>query len=246
MTAPESAQEVAVDPIGSPRASRSRLRRAFGFALDATLLIALAFTVFIAYGLVGNRWYHILAIEGGSMEPTITRGDLIVVTPLESEIRPGMILTMGVNGRIVTHRVIAVLPDGSLVTRGDANGLDDDWQGKPITVFGQYAFTIPALGRFLPISNGSAASFTDQETAAQRIEVGHWTISGPDPAVALPPAATPALTPEPTAGEPTAADATPAEPTPSQMESASPPVTDPPLPTYPDTPSASPDPEPTP
>ena len=116
------------------------------------------------------------------MEPAISRGDLIVVTPPPATIEPGMILTMGVDGRIVTHRVVSVKADGSLVTRGDANDLDDDWHGKPVTVYGQYLFTIPALGRVLPVNNATGASFNDLVQASQRITVGPWT---PPPAQPL-------------------------------------------------------------
>ncbi len=233
------------------RAWVAGVRRVVRVAFDAALVVALAFTVFVAYGIIGNRWYHVVGIEGGSMEPTITRGDLIVVTPLESAVEPGMILTMGVDGRVVTHRVIAVMSDGSLVTRGDANELNDDWRGKPITVFGQYKFTIPALGRFLPISNASGASFNDQETATQRIVVGDVSQEQPAPAPAGapfpigPPAPTPgesspSPSPSPTpppAGSSAPPPADPAPPPPAESaqpppaESAPPPPADPASPT---------------
>ncbi len=114
---------------------------------EVALIAAVALTVFIGAGILGNPWYHIVAIKGGSMEPTIMRGDLIIVTPPPETIEPGMILVMGVGDRMVTHRVVAVRPDGSLVTQGDANRIADDWQGMPITIFGRYQFAIPALGR---------------------------------------------------------------------------------------------------
>ena len=61
--------------------------------------------------------------------------------------------------------MVYVGTDGSLVTRGDANNVEDDWDSEPITVYGQYQFTIPALGRYLPIGNASGALFRDQEDA---------------------------------------------------------------------------------
>jgi signal peptidase len=143
--------------------------------LDVALVAALLLVVFVGYGMLGNRWYHVIAIEGGSMEPTIARGDLIVVTPAPAAVQPGMILTLQVGRRVVTHRVVAVRPDGSFVTRGDANNTNDDWGSQPVRVYGQYAFRIPALGQFLPVSNASGASFADGTGASQKITVAHWT-----------------------------------------------------------------------
>jgi signal peptidase I len=219
----------------------ARVRRVVLGAVDALLVAAFVVTVFVAYGVIGNRWYHVVAIEGGSMEPTITRGDLIVLTPAPTKIEPGMILTMGVDGRVVTHRVVSVGADGSIVTRGDANQANDDWNGKRITIYGQYLFTIPALGRFLPISNGSGASFIDERATAQRVEVGFWTITGPAP-VAPPPSAWPPSQPiwEPPVPPiveppvpPTAEPSPTAEPTspPPTVEQPPPPAAEPPVPT---------------
>ena len=115
------------------------------------------------------------------MEPTITRGDLIVVTPPPTTIEPGMILTMGVEGRIVTHRVVSVGTDGSLVTRGDANAVNDDWHGERITIYGQYLFTIPRSADSCRSTTHRVPRSSPGKTATQRIEVGHWTIAGPDP-----------------------------------------------------------------
>ena len=62
--------------------------------VEAALIAALALAVFIGAGIVGNPWYRIVTIEGGSMEPTISRGDLIMVAPAPSKVEPGMILVM--------------------------------------------------------------------------------------------------------------------------------------------------------
>ncbi len=155
----------------TPLRSHPRIRKSSGLAVDAVFVAALALAVFIAYGSVGNRWYHVVAIMGGSMEPTITRGDLIVVTPPPSKIEVGMIVTMTADGRVVTHRVVEVRPDGRLVTKGDANDAVDHWNGT-VTVDGVYAFTIPLIGRYIPIVNGSEASFVHRSAASQQIAIG--------------------------------------------------------------------------
>ena len=91
-------------------------------------------TVFIGAGLAGTPWYRFVTIEGGSMAPAIARGDLILVTPAPAQVEPGMILVLRVGGQLVTHRVVAVNADGTFITRGDANAVDDAWGGQPVTV----------------------------------------------------------------------------------------------------------------
>ena len=136
------------------------------------LIAALALVVFIGAGIVGNPWYRMVTIEGGSMEPAISRGDLIVVTPAPSKVEPGMILVMTVGGEVVTHRVVAVNADGTFVTRGDANRVNDAWDSRQIHVDGLYVATIPWLGHVLRIGNGSEASFADGTSATMQITVG--------------------------------------------------------------------------
>jgi signal peptidase I len=104
------------------------------------------FTLFIAYGLANNRWYHVLVVNGGSMEPVIHWGDAVVITRPPHELRPGMIITMEVEGQLVTHRVIATHP---LVTKGDANSAPDQWKGSQVRVVGQVRFTLPKLGQVM-------------------------------------------------------------------------------------------------
>ena len=77
------------------------------------------------------------------MAPAIGRGDLILVAPAPAKVEPGMILVLRVGGQVVTHRVVAVNPDGTFVTRGDANSVNDAWGGKPVSVEGQYLATMP-------------------------------------------------------------------------------------------------------
>jgi signal peptidase I len=160
----------------SPQAGHPRVRRLLGVALDAVLLAALPVILFLGFGMVGTPWYHVIKIDGGSMAPTISRGDLILMAPAPTHVEPGMVLVMTVGDELVTHRVVAVHADGTFVTRGDANRVDDAWGGQPVQVNGQYLATIPWLGRFLPVPVASAASFADAATATAQIKVGIFPI----------------------------------------------------------------------
>jgi hypothetical protein len=57
-----------------------------------------------------------------------------------------MILTLAVNGSLVTHRLVGFGDYGTLITQGDANAVVDDWTGASITVVGVYRARIPYLG----------------------------------------------------------------------------------------------------
>jgi signal peptidase I len=150
--------------------------------LEALLIATIALLAFIALGLVGNPWYRVIGIDGGSMEPTLSRGDLIVVRSAPPTIEPGMILVMRIGNETVTHRVVATAADGTFTTRGDANMVDDQWDPRDIRVQGLYVATIPWLGRVLPVPDTSRALFTDEVTATMQITVGPFSNPPPTPA----------------------------------------------------------------
>lgn len=136
--------------------------------VDVALILAIGFTVFVGYGLADNRWYRIIAVEGESMRPTLVSGDAIVLTRPPAVLEPGMIVTLEVDGRVVTHRVVAT--DGSaFITRGDANDVDDDWRGVPVDVVGVQRARIPLLGRVLTFLAGITGSGAWQ---SDRVVVG--------------------------------------------------------------------------
>jgi signal peptidase I len=168
-----------IELMGADPAARAR--RFSGAVLKVALLAAITFVAFIGVGLAPNPWYRIVAIEGGSMEPTLSRGDLIVVRPAPPILEPGMILVMTVGNSTVTHRVVTVNADGTFVTRGDANGVDDRWNPQDVDVQGEYVAAIPWLGRILPIPYTSGALFADGATATMNITVGPFSPSGPPP-----------------------------------------------------------------
>jgi signal peptidase I len=155
------------EPAG-PRLDHRQLRSAAGAVLLALLI---AFTVFVVYGTaVDNRWYKIVAIEGGSMEPAISPGDAIIVTRPPERLTPGMVVLLQVDDKLVTHRVVAVKADGSFTTKGDANEYADDWSGTNVRVAGVQRASIPFLGRLLRI--GSGAWLTQQARAPTIGDVG--------------------------------------------------------------------------
>jgi signal peptidase I len=153
---------------------RKWLRTASDFGLAGLGLVLLV----IAYGLLPNRWYQALYIYSGSMAPTLQAGDLILITPPPAELNPGMIVTIQVDGHLVTHRVIAVQADGKFVTRGDANLWADEWgEQARVRVVGLYRARIPYLGylfgaikNLIPV-NSSGAWFIDQKQLKFQVSI---------------------------------------------------------------------------
>ncbi|GAA3824783.1 hypothetical protein KACC15558_03380 [Brevibacterium ammoniilyticum] len=91
-----------------------------------------------------------LTVLTGSMEPTYEPGDIVVSVPQDSYNIGDPVTFQPRSGdpMLITHRVVAVTdtPDGrTYVTRGDANGNDDE----PIVdaqVMGKVIYSIPKLG----------------------------------------------------------------------------------------------------
>ena len=104
------------------------------------------FLIFLAYGNLPNRWYHILYVYSGSMSPAINPGDLIIITPPTKVLEPGMILTMRVDGKLVTHRLLGISSDGLVITKGDANKTLDSWDQGKLEIGGIVRGRIPYLG----------------------------------------------------------------------------------------------------
>ncbi len=139
------------------------------WVLDAALIAAVIVVALIGYGLANNRWYRIVAIDGASMQPTLVKGDAIVLTRPPAVLEEGMIVTLEVDGQVVTHRVVSVEPDGEFITKGDANAVADDWSGLEVEVVGVQRARIPILGRLLTTVAGITGT---QAWQSDRVSVG--------------------------------------------------------------------------
>ncbi|HSG86728.1 MAG TPA: signal peptidase I [Candidatus Limnocylindrales bacterium] len=136
-------------------------RWAFDLALIASVVAVLAALV-VARGL--PSWGHpTLAIIGGSMEPTIPKGAVVVLDPVStSDLRPGDVVTVRIptTSGHVTHRVLDIgEADGAawIRTKGDANPSPDPALLPADQVVGRVGTWIPALGylvRLLSVPQG--------------------------------------------------------------------------------------------
>lgn len=116
-------------------------------AVIAVVLLLGAWLLFAPAGLGGATRYAV--VEGASMEPGLSRGDLVLVRASAKPAVGDVVLyrdpALGVR---VLHRVIRV--DGDwLVLKGDANDFVDDAHPTESEVIGSYWFSIPRAGAAL-------------------------------------------------------------------------------------------------
>lgn len=111
--------------------------------------------VVLVTSLVALGWTHgFVYVEGASMEPALTPGDIAVYRREVPEVVRGELVVFEHDGTLVLHRVAGVLNDGSLRTRGDANEfldavpvVDNKVRGRVVLVLptGQGARRLAAL-----------------------------------------------------------------------------------------------------
>jgi signal peptidase len=107
-------------------------------------------------GPVAVGWRPAVVVTG-SMEPTISPGDVVVVDPDAGRPRAGQIVLVRdpamPSGR-VAHRVVVVKGNGNLVTKGDANPTADGGERRAEDVVGSVRLVVPGAGRLAMLRHG--------------------------------------------------------------------------------------------
>lgn len=117
-----------------------------GSAVFAALL---SVTVYIMVcGCIGKTasifGYSVLKVVSGSMEPSIHEGDYIYIKRTDTDsLKAGDIISFysqddSIKGEINTHRISEVLSDGTFVTKGDANKIEDSVTVQKASIIGKY------------------------------------------------------------------------------------------------------------
>jgi signal peptidase I len=117
-----------------------------GSAVFAALL---SVTVYIMVcGCIGKTasifGYSVLKVVSGSMEPSIHEGDYIYIKRTDTDsLKAGDIISFysqddSIKGEINTHRISEVLSDGTFVTKGDANKIEDSVTVQKVSIIGKY------------------------------------------------------------------------------------------------------------
>lgn len=96
--------------------------------------------------------YKFMHVITGSMSPAIEAGDIIVTRSVDFEdLKKGDIITFKIgNKTLITHRIVGVNDNGSFVTKGDANSMEDiDLIVNQANIIGKYFIKIPKGGYIL-------------------------------------------------------------------------------------------------
>ncbi len=124
------------------------------FALILAILVGNIYTV-IARKTTGKKFPTFLGfasavVDSDSMEPTLSRGDVILVLHKKSYQERDIILFIDKHGDPVTHRIVDVREDGKYTTQGDS--VYNDVDGDPVEkgkVVGKVWLTLPKFGKLL-------------------------------------------------------------------------------------------------
>jgi signal peptidase len=92
-------------------------------------------------------------VMSGSMEPRIHPGDVVLSQPVAAAaVVPGQVVLVAnpaKPGTLLMHRFVRRNPGGDLITRGDANAVDDSTPVPPSLVRGLPRLRVPYVG--LPV-----------------------------------------------------------------------------------------------
>ena len=113
------------------------------------ILVLAVFTAYVMINAARNKAVSVfgksvLRVVTGSMEPSIHTGDHILVEKTDtSTLADGDIISFyseqsDIYGMLVTHRIVKVNDDGTFVTKGDANPVEDSITVRPDQVVGKY------------------------------------------------------------------------------------------------------------
>ncbi len=133
--------------------------------LLAMVVVLAAFFVIVTFTMKGNNaevprlfGYSMMTVQSGSMEPTISEGDVIIVEEVKdlTELDKGDIITfhtvIDMKSVINTHRIVEINEEGDMlqfITKGDANEEADLSVVSSGNVIGKYSMRIPKVGLVL-------------------------------------------------------------------------------------------------
>ena len=116
----------------------------------STLAFALLFLLCLAFVGIRMAGLGTYIVTGGSMEPNIAKGALVLVQPMTpAEVKLGDVITFQQYEQTTTHRVIAISGDArGLVfhTKGDANVVADPEDKTFAGAVGVVRATVPLAG----------------------------------------------------------------------------------------------------
>ena len=137
----------------SPGAAERRTWRRttlYGLGMVSMLVVSVisSLSLWIALPWAFLGWSPTL-VTSGSMQPLVASGDVVMVRPVardELTVNTVVLFERPDGGRVL-HRIVEENPDGTFVTRGDANGVDDSDFLHAGQVQGAAVLAVPWIGR---------------------------------------------------------------------------------------------------
>jgi signal peptidase len=128
-----------------------------------TIYVAIIAATFVVPRAFGVMPYIVLS---GSMEPSIPTGSVAFINQRDRDVEIGDVVTFRLGeeasietgtgnfasaeqGTLVTHRIVNRTENGTYITKGDANEVEDMVELVPSQIVGTYIFNIPKLGSFM-------------------------------------------------------------------------------------------------
>ena len=114
-------------------------------------------------------------ISSGSMEPTISAGDVVLLRPDAGEPGVGAVVRFpGSEGDTIVHRISEVRPEGYL-TRGDANTAADSGVRAPADLLGVGVVVVPGIG--MPLVWWAEGDTTSLSIALITMVLAIWLVA---------------------------------------------------------------------
>jgi len=120
-----------------------------GSKMSGSMLIQMMplFGVMALFLILSNQYFFLGGVISGSMEPTFSKGDMLLLQRIDKNVKIGDIVMFRQYGikEPITHRAIKITEDGNIITKGDANNFLDNPRGisperigaKAVLIFGK-------------------------------------------------------------------------------------------------------------
>ena len=116
------------------------------------LVIPALIIISLVYFVSGYFHYHAVVIASGSMETSISKGDVVVIEKIDGDVDSleiGQVIAYRYNKIIVVHRLVKkIVVEGEPIfyTKGDANNDIDNYKITKDMIIGIVNFKIPYIG----------------------------------------------------------------------------------------------------
>jgi signal peptidase I len=107
----------------------------------------------IGLAVVGAVWftfaspYKLYVVQTGSMGDTIPSKSAVIVRT--GEYHAGQVITFRAHNETITHRLVRILPDGTIITKGDANTSADSTRVPVADIIGEVVLSQRDVGWWL-------------------------------------------------------------------------------------------------